>query len=887
MSCKKGKFMRRVSLYLLVIGVFGNFAVMNYIAADEVRNKPVKIYILAGQSNAEGRGNHNFLKENFPELAGQYDDIWHFRPKVKSPATFNGKGYGSYGVEFGAGLGVRQVVDNDLIFITSAVGGTMLYDRWLPPSAAKRLDSETGDLYNQLIKDVHNLIGNLDELYPRYKGQGYELAGFIWFQGENDCCANTQGLYRDSLMGLIKDVRTDLGVPNLPVVISKINDSCWGPPAVDIWAANEYLAHADENVVAINTRDMRVLCHYDSQSYLTIGRRVGKALQPFAKKTVHVGDADIRTAAKAFFARDAKPAVKQDMSSLEQGLVEYWKFDDPGNEIKSFVETGTDGTIWFGRGRQGKHGKPQMVAGKFGQALKLKSMNKIEFRDYKDPVNAKGEIEQMSLSFWARTTGADNIYRIGKGTGQKIETKSGHNWYWSRQANKEGWDLCGFDKGNLSFTGKTVVSDKAEIYSAWTNIGFCGDGVQWRHQVMVYDGIKKELRLYSNGQLSRIIRSTVVKPPEKPRKNAKPLPLSVEAGPLTTSKATLTIGGLEFATDQDFQVYDELAIWSRPLTEKEIGKLYNNGHGSEIIPANPLTEKSLSALRKIIKESPDAEARYEALRAAATKGDAATPLLIETLNDKSPGVRYVAAQLLGEQGVVMQDMALGLLTEADQERRVMGTVMLKYIGKKGVPAITVPALIPLLKDDHFDVRMNAADALAVLGDWAQAAVPALIKAAADEEWWVRRSVFMALVSINTPATRRAMIDIVTKERHAVMWFQDHALFMKHITPDPVLQKELSLAYGKWLIKEEGYYNTFGARGKFNSGITGLERLVKAKKPIPADVAKTIRLILKYKDSPHWTVDENTQNRALWPVDEKVQKRLEAILENINADKGAK
>ena len=111
--------------------------------------------------------------------------------------------------------------------------------------------------------------------------------------------------------------------------------------------------------------------------------------------------------------------------------------------------------------------------------------------------------------------------------------------------------------------------------------------------------------------------------------------------------------------------------------------------------------------------------------------------------------------------------------------------------------------------------------------------------------------------------------------------------MKHITPDPVLQKELSLAYGKWLIKEEGYYNTFGARGKFNSGIKGLERLVKAKTPIPADVAKIIRLILKHKDSPHWTVDEKTQNRALWPVDEKVQKRLEAILENINADKGTK
>jgi hypothetical protein len=171
--------------------------------------------------------------------------------------------------------------------------------------------------------------------------------------------------------------------------------------------------------------------------------------------------------------------------------------------------------------------------------------------------------------------------------------------------------------------------------------------------------------------------------------------------------------------------------------------------------------------------------------------------------------------------------------------------------------------------------MNAANALADLGDSAEAAVPALIKAASDEEWWVRREACMALASINTPEVRRAMIDIVTTERHAALGWQDKSKFMKHVTSDPELQDELAHAYGKWLLKKEGYINTFAARGTFGSGIKGLERLVKEKTPIPNDVAENIRRVLADKES------------ALWPVDEKARKRLEAILKSMEAAKGAK
>ena len=43
-----------------------------------------------------------------------------------------------------------------------------------------------------LVNRFHNLIDNLEEVYPAYQGQGYEIAGFIWSPGENDSCSQTE-----------------------------------------------------------------------------------------------------------------------------------------------------------------------------------------------------------------------------------------------------------------------------------------------------------------------------------------------------------------------------------------------------------------------------------------------------------------------------------------------------------------------------------------------------------------------------------------------------------------------------------------------------------------------------------------------------------------------
>ena len=40
--------------------------------------------------------------------------------------------------------------------------------------------------YRAMIADVNDTLANLKTFVPGYAGQGYELAGFVWFQGWND-----------------------------------------------------------------------------------------------------------------------------------------------------------------------------------------------------------------------------------------------------------------------------------------------------------------------------------------------------------------------------------------------------------------------------------------------------------------------------------------------------------------------------------------------------------------------------------------------------------------------------------------------------------------------------------------------------------------------------
>lgn len=62
---------------------------------------------------------------------------------------------------------------------------------------------------------------SIREVVPGYDAkQGYELAGFVWFQGWNDMC-NRHYIerYTENMIHFISDVRKDLEAPAMPFIV--------------------------------------------------------------------------------------------------------------------------------------------------------------------------------------------------------------------------------------------------------------------------------------------------------------------------------------------------------------------------------------------------------------------------------------------------------------------------------------------------------------------------------------------------------------------------------------------------------------------------------------------------------------------------------------------
>ncbi len=128
---------------------------------------------------------------------------------------------------FGSVMGTR--FDEPVLLLRSACGNRGLSYDFRPPSRGaweKDKDGKytwQGAEYRSITNGVAWALENIKDVFPGYKGQGYELAGFAWFQGHKDTLnAEAAAEYEENLVALIKDLRKDLGIPNLPVMIATV-----------------------------------------------------------------------------------------------------------------------------------------------------------------------------------------------------------------------------------------------------------------------------------------------------------------------------------------------------------------------------------------------------------------------------------------------------------------------------------------------------------------------------------------------------------------------------------------------------------------------------------------------------------------------------------------
>jgi hypothetical protein len=142
----------------------------------------------------------------------------------KGPLTIGFAGYpGQHhiGPEFQFGHIVGEHFDNQVLLIKTAWGGKSLHKDFRPPSAG----GETGPFYTRMLDEIRVALDTLDEDFAEYDERGYEIAGFVWFQGWNDMFdEQARSEYESKLVHLINDVRREFERPQLPVVIGELGN---------------------------------------------------------------------------------------------------------------------------------------------------------------------------------------------------------------------------------------------------------------------------------------------------------------------------------------------------------------------------------------------------------------------------------------------------------------------------------------------------------------------------------------------------------------------------------------------------------------------------------------------------------------------------------------
>ncbi len=311
---------------LVATTMMGVLLTLSAMTSAEAPKRPLKVYILVGQSNMEGQakvetfdyiGDDPATAPLLKQMRGPdgkprvCEKVWiSYLTGWKTLGEGVGKltaGYGSrrnpaedggkIGPEFTFGLTMEKATDGPVLIIKTAWGGKSLHTDFRSPSAGPyklnawqrenypkqeghgipkdfekwKVDKvkATGVYYRLMMDHVKMVLKDIKRVCPAYDArQGYELAGFVWFQGWNDMCDgqtypnhNKPGrydLYSELMAHFIRDVRKDLSAPKMPFVIGVIGvggDKATGGLA-DIrpaMAAPAAMPEFKGNVVAVQT----------------------------------------------------------------------------------------------------------------------------------------------------------------------------------------------------------------------------------------------------------------------------------------------------------------------------------------------------------------------------------------------------------------------------------------------------------------------------------------------------------------------------------------------------------------------------------------------------------------------------------------------------------
>ena len=253
---------------MLLIGMMW-IAIQRPAVAVDLGERPVKLFLLGGQSNMDGCG----LGEELPAMFRSHPKnvvTWDNQKKLWVELTKDSMATArrqQFGPEMAFAHRLAKTYPNHTIaLVKTSAGGTKLHTQWVPGKG----------MYERFIGNFRNASTQLKDA-----GLAYEVAGMLWMQGESDSgTVEMAKAYEENLKLLVADVRKQTGNTRLPFVMGRISSSLlkktpWNfDQAKTMQAAQEAVAGQDEHVHIINTDQLSTRednTHFDSKAQLTLG----------------------------------------------------------------------------------------------------------------------------------------------------------------------------------------------------------------------------------------------------------------------------------------------------------------------------------------------------------------------------------------------------------------------------------------------------------------------------------------------------------------------------------------------------------------------------------------------------------------------------------------
>jgi alpha-galactosidase len=237
---------------------------------------------------------------------------------LSAPATG-----GAFGPELGFGYVMGAFHEEPVIVIKADIGNRSLGWDILPPGTESwehegkhypgygmRLDANgkpvkakegqwyAGKQYDEYTEAIRKVLDNFDEQYPEYADQGFEVAGFVWWQGHKDGPnPGHNAYYERNLVNLIKSWRKEFNAPEAKWAIATVGFHGEDMQEHYVKIAEAQMAVADperhpELAGTVKTIDTRPFWrpaavspknqyyhyHHNGETYMLTGDALGRAM---------------------------------------------------------------------------------------------------------------------------------------------------------------------------------------------------------------------------------------------------------------------------------------------------------------------------------------------------------------------------------------------------------------------------------------------------------------------------------------------------------------------------------------------------------------------------------------------------------------------------------